>query len=337
MEKRIYQLPEAQSDRIKTNVKALGYKISDSKKLAQMVVELSKKYHQQDGLTELWRDIENQVAYWVYFFPLNYLRMRAILDEALERNFFTGIDELIDFGSGPGTSHFAILDTDKLKLNRFHFLERSPQAIQQHQTALGFSRDPQMTWNEKPKPHAKSVVTFSYSLNEVKSLPPWTKDSEALLILEPSTRQEGRNLQQLRSQLIENSFYVWAPCVHQNSCPLLEHSKKDWCHDRIFTQLPDWFYDLEKYLPMTNQSVTFSYLLARKTPPEPIKNTIRVIGDTLKEKGKEKQLICRGQEREFLSWLTKKGVPPHIPRGSLFVLEPGFEKKGNEVRPIVKP
>jgi hypothetical protein len=92
---------------------------------------------------------------------------------------------------------------------------------------------------------------------------------------------------------------------------------------------------MEAQLPFKNQTLTMSYLLARKIPP-PANLTehklARITGDKLEEKGKARQLVCQGPHREFLSWLHKDGVPPTIPRGALIEFPENFEKKSNEIR-----
>ena len=84
---------------------------------------------------------------------------------------------------------------------------------------------------------------------------------------------------------------------------------------------------------MKNNTLTYSYLVASKTArDQKYRGAVRVIGDTLPEKGKTRQMICRGPQREFFSWLHKNGEPPMIPHGAL-VSDPGnFETKGGELR-----
>ncbi|MCB0408374.1 MAG: hypothetical protein KDD34_09230, partial [Bdellovibrionales bacterium] len=149
----------------------------------------------------------------------------------------------------------------------------------------------------------------------------------------------ARALMSFRKLLIENGFFVLAPCTHQGLCPLLTHSKKDWCYDRVFLEAPDWFKKLESHLPMKNRTLTFSYLIAsKKFKPHLPKNSARVIGDTLKEKGKTRQMVCRGQEREFLSWLDRLGPAPEIPHGALIQIPEDYLKKGDsEIRATQHP
>ena len=69
-------------------------------------------------------------------------------------------------------------------------------------------------------------------MTEIADLPQHWDEFEALMILEPATSQDGRKLLELRSQLIQKGYSIWAPCLHQLACPLLTKSKTDWCHDR---------------------------------------------------------------------------------------------------------
>jgi len=178
-----------------------------------------------------------------------------------------------------------------------------------------------------------SCLVFSYSLTEIVELPAGWDRYEALMILEPSTSEDGRRLMQLRSKLIEAGYFMWAPCTHQLACPLLVQSKHDWCHDRFLVEAPAWFSQVEQQLPMKNKTVTTSYLLARKAPaPANLKNLGRLTGDSLPEKGKTRQLVCRGPAREFLTWMHKSVNPQTLSRGELVNLPEQFETKANELR-----
>ena len=82
---------------------------------------------------------------------------------------------------------------------------------------------------------------------------------------------------------------------------------------------------------MKNRTLTTSYLLMRKTKPSEI-HAARVVGDTLKEKGKDRQMICRGPDREFLAWMHKNKLQQDIPRGTLIEVPDTLQKVSNELR-----
>lgn len=229
---------------------------------------------------------------------------------------------------------------DKSKKISYTLVEKSlePQKLIQNFFKSFQAQNPDWLRSFNPAQFAHSGINpkstmalFSYSLTELQELPSWALDCEALFILEPSTQQDGRRLMQLREELLKKGFHVWAPCTHKENCPLLHQSKHDWCHDRVHFSAPTWFEKMEDHLPMKNKTLTMSYLLLRKTRPE-IPKAARVVGDTLKEKGKNRQLICRGPEREFLAWMHKSGISQEIPRGALIEIPQSFQKVSNELR-----
>ena len=88
---------------------------------------------------------------------------------------------------------------------------------------------------------------------------------------------------------------------------------------------------------MRNNTITTSYLLARKKKPSVAASSkrVRLVGDQLPEKGKTRQLICRGENREYLSWMHKNSNPPQLFRGGFFDLpdsESDYDLISNEIR-----
>lgn len=276
-----------------------------------------------------WSDLKLRQAYLSYFFPLNTLRVMRVLDEAKNRGFLESIDHVIDFGSGPGTVELAFELSGLHKDVQFQNFEPSREAQKAHTM---WKSNANFVDKIKPLPSDnKSMFVLSYSLNEVSDWPLALDSAEALMIIEPSTRDHGRRLMQVRQQLIDKGFSLWAPCVHQLECPLLTKTKTDWCHHRFAIEKSPWFEELENQLPMRNDTLTVSYLLARKKVPEKVAGT-RIIGDTLFEKGKVRQMICRGPEREFLSYLTRQGPWNGLPNGSLIQLPENLTQKAAELR-----
>lgn len=330
---RNYELPQELEDSIEEQLQQFGHSLENPRKLAACVQDMSDYYIQHSDSKTPWKDNWAKVAQLCYYFPLNAMRSWSVVDEGHRLNFFKGLHSLIDFGSGLGAGSYWLSEIDHQI-----YIETSKEAQDLHRQIIA---DPAYrSWHsEVPRQiPPKALGVFSYSLTELKSAPPWLFDFEAVMIVEPSTRQDGRKLLELREQLKSNGFYIWAPCTHQDQCPLLKNSQTDWCHDRIHFQAPDWLLKMEAQLPFKNQTLTMSYLLARKSPPPTTVGLARTTGDRQDEKGKSRQMVCRGDEREFLSWLHKEGEPQNIPRGALIEYPEIFEKKSNEIRvksPIV--
>lgn len=305
--------------------------LDDSKTLAKNVLQLSDFFIQNPQGQTPWHENFAQIAYLCYYLPLNAARIRALAVEADKRNFFTGLENVIDFGAGLATASLTLSENRKLNFTLIERADEPQKMIENH-----FKQFTAQEWirtfsTGRLKDPKKTIALFSYSLTELNDLPDWAYECEALFIAEPSTQQDGRKLLQLRQHLLEKGFHAWAPCTHKQACPLLTQSKNDWCHDRIHFDAPKWFEKMEEHLPMKNRTLTMSYLLMRKTKPTAIQ-AARVVGDTLKEKGKDRQMICRGPDREFLAWMHKTGLKQEIPRGVLIDVPSDLQKVSNELR-----
>jgi hypothetical protein len=305
----------------------------DSPELARQVRELSDFYLQNPGAPTPWEKSFALPAYLAYFLPLNFVRLRAAWREVNRFLPESAVDEVWDFGAGLGTTQW-VLESEVVP-KRLVALERSTAAVNAYRELLPFMRARWTTVFTAPAaPAPKALAVFSYSFLEMQAQLPDLSRFEHLLIVEPSTRECGRALMEWRARLIARGFSALAPCTHDEDCPLLTQSTRDWCHMRVPFNAPDWWLALEEHLPMKNRTLTYSYLLAsRSIRDENWRGSTRVIGDTLPENGKTRQMICRGPRREFLSWLHKRGPVPRIPHGALIRTLDDAEIKGAEVRP----
>ena len=306
------------------------------KKLASAIQLLSDYFVFNQGAHTPWSDLSTGAAYFTYYFPLNLVRAQSLVHEAQRLNFFEGLEEVFDFGAGLGSASLA-LDYANVNL-KYNLIESSnvPQAWAE-KSPLAFYK--KAVWGQEIKASQlkqapRSLGLFSYSLIEQKDVPEWLFDFEALMLIEPSTQTAGRKLLELRSVLIERGYEIWAPCLHQNACPLIANSKTDWCHHRLGFEAPQLLEGIETYLPMKNKTLTYSYLLARKKKSgRSYSNlTARVIGDPLYEKGKTRQMICRSSEREFLSVLDIENLDMNLDRGDIIEIPSEALHKGTELR-----
>jgi ribosomal protein RSM22 (predicted rRNA methylase) len=283
------------------------------------ILQLSDFYMNNVGRNTPWDKPYVLPATLAYFMPLNYTRLMSAFREL--RRFFKGdeIREIWDFGSGIGTTHWVLEDQDWLEPRPLMSFEISPHARDAHDRLANLRR---ARWQNKhvkrSTPGAGALAVFSYSFLEMKADLPDLSKFEHILIVEPSLRGLGRALMEWRARFISEGWTSLAPCTHSKACPLLTKSPRDYCHNRIHFDAPEWWLALEADLPMTNKTLTYSYLLLSRsvTHGEWLGRT-RVIGDTLHEKGKTRQMVCRGDEREFMSWLHRDGEPPSIPHGAL--------------------
>lgn len=328
---RTFGVPQNIANSIASALSDYHLGLDDSKTLAKNVLLLSDYFIKNPELHTPWQEPFAQIAYLTYYLPLNTARLRAVIQEAAKRNFFDGLEQVVDFGAGLATASLSLTETQSLN---YTLVERAKEPQDLIEKYFNYFKPDEWLKNfsgSKLKHPEKTLALFSYSLTELNELPAWAYECEAIFIAEPSTQQDGRKLLQLRHSLMEKGYHVWAPCTHQGPCPLLTQSKTDWCHDRIHFEAPQWFEKMEEHLPMKNRTLTMSYLLMRKTKPQNLK-AARVVGDTLKEKGKDRQMICQGSDREFLAWMHKSGLRQDIPRGSLIEIPETTTKVSNELR-----
>ena len=339
MSTRSFSIPENVLEFCQRAAKARGIdlqKDSDLHRIADAVMQLSDFFIEHPDQSTPWGENWAQLAYIFYYLPLNSTRVSAVIEEIRPYVAEMGLEQTIDFGAGLATAsrqlqtlikgdHF-LIEKSSIPANLVKDLEPELNSFHWHQNP------PEKTLVRR-KP---SLACFSYSLTELADLPAWAWESRAILIIEPSTQDDGRKLMQLRERLLRQDFVALAPCTHQLACPLLTQSKTDWCHDRIHLEMPEWMQRMETFMPVKNRTLTMSYLFVgyKKFSPKPNDNKAkaRVVGDLMKEKGKDRQMICRGPEREFLAWFHKHGEHEEIPRGVVIDLAEDLQKVSNELR-----
>lgn len=298
----------------------LSFSEEKKEELAKAIMALSDHFQDASGLLTPWEEDQFKQAYRFYFFPLNLARGMSLF-QSLEPLLSEPLRNLYDIGSGFGNLTSLQQEFPELLEGPIASIERSahirlPGALPKLPASLG----------------KDSTGFFSFSWVEMKTSREELEKFENLIFLEPSTSHVARKLMNLRQELIDSGFHPLAPCTHKGPCPLLVHSKKDWCHDRVHFEKPQWFSELEERLPMKNNSLTYSYLVMSRSLPFHAQGLTRVIGDTLKEKGKTRQAICFDGERRFLSWLKRDHKEiPRIDHGALISIHEG-EEKGSETR-----
>jgi hypothetical protein len=330
--KREFQIPIELENHINRNLETLGLTLNDAKKIAAAIQWQSDYYINNPNQPTPWKDGRAQIAQWAYYLPLNFLRNLATINELKRTVPLDAFSGAFDYGAGLGASSWALRASGfKGSLTLF---DKKPVDSNILDAVSG-----QSVTQFEPRNYRNQLGLFSYSLTEIENRNDLLNQLSYLVIIEPSTQTEGRRLSETRRYLIEKDFEILAPCTHQKDCPLLVHSQRDWCHDRVFFKKPTWMEKYEKNLPFRNDSLTFSYLIAfKKAAMKPewrapaLPARARLTGDILPEKGKDKQLVCFDERRLFLTWLHKFKVEQTLPRGSVIELPDDAELVSNELR-----
>jgi hypothetical protein len=335
----ILSFPEQLRDDIERTLVERGYSYTRPEALASAVMRLSTFYAKNPTLSTPWRETWCQIAYLAYYLPLNWWRARHAIDRGREVGFFEDLDSLIDFGSGLGSVSFALSSAGLEFQKSTTWVEHASESVQLHKKLNRPEYHSRGEWfkniSDAPKPTGSTLAVFSYSLTELKDLPEWTTQCGAILVIEPATQSDSRRLLTLRQKLIDLGWTIAAPCTHQKPCPMLTMSQTDWCHDRVAWEQPSWLKDIERFMPIKNGTLPYSYLMARKNhcrTTEP--NVARLTGDLQEFKGFAKQMVCRNEDREFIAWQRKnfKKEYPAFERGLLVKISDLAEKTANEIR-----
>lgn len=116
----------------------------------------------------------------------------------------------------------------------------------------------------------------------------------SLVVIEPATRALSRELQTLRDRLASQ---VFAPCLRDGPCPLLER-ERDWCHDQLPFDLPEGLDARAESAGLRRQRLTYAYLTLRADGrrlwdvADRSPRAHRVVGGPVRSKGKTEWDLC---------------------------------------------
>jgi hypothetical protein len=118
----------------------------------------------------------------------------------------------------------------------------------------------------------------------------------ALVIVEPALRDRTRHLHAVRDVLVAAGRRAFAPCPHAHACPALA-TEKEWCHEDLAVDLPEWLVPLARAAGLRFQGLTFSYLVLRPdgaTMASRIDGGLRVrlVSELIRTKGKIEVFAC---------------------------------------------
>lgn len=115
-----------------------------------------------------------------------------------------------------------------------------------------------------------------------------------ILIAEPALQRITRELMELRDELLQTERgHVYAPCLHQEACPMLAHNQRDWCHIYLDWERPRWIEKLDRMLHLRKEYLKSSFLILGNEPaPTYTAETWRVVSGHINSKGKSEMLLC---------------------------------------------
>jgi ribosomal protein RSM22 (predicted rRNA methylase) len=331
--------------------------------LSDAVRRVSLAYRREQGeVTSLMRDRDAIDARLAFFLPRDLPKLIAPLRELAAAGHAPRAETLrvLDLGAGLGTSGFGAasfaLGHELAARVRIDAIDADAEALAVAQriavelaTTHGFALE--LTATQRLLEHVVAdregprydLIVLGLVLNEIEgydgaaalqALCARLAPGGALIVLEPALREHSRALQRVRDAIVARSAapYVFAPCLHDRPCPLLER-ERDWCHERLQVALPEQAAELARAAGLRDEDLTFSYLTLRNEPGSlaglsAAGALYRVVGGPLITKGKRELLVCGSDGARVLRRLDRKASIANqaletARRGSVLAIEAG--------------
>ena len=160
------------------------------------------------------------------------------------------------------------------------------------------------------------------------------------IFMEPAQRIYSRRLLGLRDAVAgEAGLQILSPCPELLQCPALHLSEKDWCHDRLEWERPDFIATMDKLAGIRKESLKFTHLIIKKGPREKGKGAMDqfvVVSELMEEKGKASVFLCGEKGRHEFELLKKDRSSSNsvfftLRRGERIILQ-GYEEKHEKKR-----
>ncbi len=249
-------------------------------------------------------------AYLEFFWPNTYVQASCVLRQLPEP-----VGKALDLGAGAGATSAALLDAGAT----------SVRGIDISQTAIHTARDivdgadfelgdvTQIRTNE-----TFDTIVLSHVLNEIwlshddaphqrsqliEKLGSLLNEGGNVVILEPGTRENGREVLKLRDLLVESRWTVVAPCFWQGACPAL--ADDDWCHSAFYWRPPDRLRATSQRVGIRRDVAKCTFLILTTEPTSRPGHYDRVVSAPLHTKGRLRYVVCGDRGRHPLVLLER--------------------------------
>lgn len=278
------------------------------KKLCESYAALSQTYR-SGGASKDIKTRDEAIAYAVARMPATYAALSRVLYE-LQALSDLSIDSVLDLGSGPGTTFWALQN---------YFSHASVTLVEQNPFILELLHQLMKQENSPPQVMPQDMIKFSqekscdlvimsYVLSEIpenkrKGLleKTWSAAAKAFIIVEPGTPRGFQEVVKARSLLINQGAHILAPCGHNAPCPL--ENTSDWCHFPVRISRTAAHQTLKRG-KLSYEDEKFSYIIALKEPcevPYP-----RILKKPIKKPGHMKMELCTPHGKDQRTFTKSK-------------------------------
>ncbi len=252
-------------------------------------------------------------GYLFYFLAVNALKVAGLL-HYIPDSFFRRPLKVLDLGSGPGTGMLGVYLRSPLP-RPYTLVDQNRDALRDAEglkEALGIpgaitTRYGDLLREPLPKivrPEPYDLILIANFLNEFPRerrrqlvellLRRYLAPQGRILIVEPALRRQTRELMELRDELVtQGQAHLYAPCLHEQGCPMLRHNDRDWCHVYVDWERPRWIEKVDRMLHLQKEYLKGSFLvLGNELPSAYAADQWRVVSGHLNSKGKSELLLC---------------------------------------------
>lgn len=301
------------------------------------------------------RDRGLREAYVAYFLPANVPKIAVALEElALHPAglFIRDRMRVLDIGCGPGTSILGVLDyfgraevSPELEFTAVDAVRENLQAaevlVSERLRSSGRTAALRTVCCGAGDVAARlrgpfDLIILSNVLNELflgekeriakrvnlvgSVLRELLDEQGSCIVIEPALRETSRELLLVRDGLRAEGCRIYAPCLVQDACPALEHSR-DWCHEDRPWVPPAVIAEIDERTGLRKDSLKFSYLVLRKDKkalsdhvgPE----AFRVVSEPIRTRGKLEYFLCGPGGRRLVVRLDKETAQANTEFGEL--------------------
>ena len=267
-----------------------------TKYLNSVFEKLSNDYLKNTGTGKEFLPNEDYVlAYSLSRLNATFNVVDFVLGKLNEYTSLEKIDNLLDVGAGMGTAtinamyHFDINSVDLLERNNF-MINMGKEFLSLYDIECNYINQDILKFNTNKK---YDVVIASYFLSELDEKTQlkvaenlWNITKKYLIICDVGTPNGYKNLQAIKSRLLEKQAKIILPCPN-NICPL----KDDWCH--FVTRINRTRINkLVKNADSPFEDEKFTYVIFGKDEKENIMKNV-VLRHPIKEKSLVKIQLCQ--------------------------------------------
>lgn len=212
----------------------LLYEFKSESELIKEINLLSENFTSNREEIEKYLKSEKSVSAYVCFYLLtNIPKLNKSFDlMKLDFSFYKDW-EIFDIGAGPATFSIALLNHyagyDIKAIEKSDFMQRQGEKL-----VSGMYPNSNFEYIANDligKKSKKRLGIFGHSANEMgtdKALAYIDKlNLDEVILIEPGTKDFFKTFIEIRSALLERSYFISYPCSSQSSCPM---KGDDWCH-----------------------------------------------------------------------------------------------------------